>query len=62
MSQTGMKTDAQGIAKVKVQCFPEPTKWISVSKVGYTDAYVDAPAKWPLTVTLAAATQPATRP
>ena len=50
-------TNAKGEASIPLN-IGQDTKWITVSKPGFTPQQVDVPAKWPLKVVL----QPTTRP
>ena len=50
-------TNAKGEASVPLN-IGQDTKWITVSKTGFTPQQVDVPAKWPLKVVL----QPTARP
>jgi hypothetical protein len=44
-------TDAKGRASVPL-IIGQATKWVSISRAGFTSRQVDVPAKWPLKVVL----------
>ena len=43
-------TNAKGVAALPIN--PQGTKWVQVSKPGYTTAHEELPSKWPMNVTL----------
>jgi hypothetical protein len=45
-------TDSHGEATVPFDSDAPQTAWVVVTKAGYRPVWVDAPAKWPLRVTL----------